>query len=66
MVTEQVSKVAISTIDALKAQPLLLVIVLVNVLSLLTAAYVLHEVSNATERKDQLLMEMVKQCAKSP
>jgi hypothetical protein len=58
------SKVISITVDALKAQPLLLVIVLVNVLSLLTGAYVLHEVSNATERKDQLLMEMVKQCAK--
>jgi hypothetical protein len=46
------SKVISVTVDALKAQPLLLLIVMVNVLSLLTGAYVLHQVSNATERKD--------------
>jgi hypothetical protein len=58
------SKVVTVTVEALKAQPLLLLIVLVNVLSLLTGAYVLHQVSNATERKDQLLSELVSKCVK--
>jgi hypothetical protein len=59
-----ISKAVTVTVDALKAQPLLLLIVLVNVLSLLTGAYVLHQVSNATERKDQLLAELVSKCVK--
>jgi hypothetical protein len=61
---EQGTKIATATVEALKSQPLLLLIVLVNVLSLLTGAYVLHQVSNATERKDQLLSELVSKCVK--
>jgi hypothetical protein len=60
------SKTAIATVDALKAQPLLLVIVLVNVMSLLAGVYVLHQVSSATERKDQLLAELAKDCIVAP
>jgi hypothetical protein len=61
---EQGTKVVTATVEAMKSQPLLLLIVLVNVLSLLAGAYVLHEVSNATERKDQLVMELVSKCVK--
>jgi len=56
MVAEEVSKVASSTIDAMKSSPLAIALLVVNVGFLGFAAYVLGEVAaNASERnKSQL------------
>ncbi|SIO49751.1 hypothetical protein SAMN05443247_06537 [Bradyrhizobium erythrophlei] len=64
MILHSGGKAISATIEALKSQPLLLAIILVNVLSLLAGSYVLHQVSGATERKDQLLQELVSKCVR--
>ena len=51
MITEEVGKVAVSTLDAMKSTPLAIALLLVNVGFLGFAAYVLGEVAaNASER----------------
>lgn len=55
--------VAQATVDGLKAQPALLAVVAVNVLSLVFFGYVLHEISAATARDNALIIELVKKCS---
>jgi hypothetical protein len=51
MITEEVGKVAVSTLDAMKSTPLAIALLVVNVGFLGFAAYVLGEVAaNASER----------------
>lgn len=59
---EQGGKVAGIVVEALKAQPLILALVVVNVLFLIGGAYGLREISVSVARKDQLLAELAKDC----
>lgn len=66
MVTEQVGKVAVATVEAMKAAPLAIALLVVNVGFLGFAAYVLGEVSaNANDRNKaqiDLITSLVKEC----
>jgi hypothetical protein len=73
MVTEEVSKVATSTLEAMKSTPLAIALLVVNVGFLGFAAYVLGEVaSNASERnKSQLelistMVKDIRDCKQGP
>lgn len=55
-------EIAQAAVDGLKAQPALLATVVVNVISLIFFAYVLHEISTAKERSDVLLGDIIKKC----
>lgn len=57
------SDIARSVAEGLKAQPALLAVVAVNVLSLGFFGYVLHEISDATARDNALIIELVKKCS---
>jgi hypothetical protein len=63
---EEGGKVASGTVEALKAQPLALALVVVNVMFLVAAAWFLHDLAgNAaanTLRKDKLVAEMMERC----
>lgn len=58
-----VKEIAQAAVDGLKAQPALLAVVTVNLLSLLFFGYVLHEISDATARDNALIIELVKKCS---
>jgi hypothetical protein len=64
--SEEVGKVASTTVESLKSQPLALALVIINVLFLLGGLYALHDLAQAMrvrdERKDQLLAELAKDC----
>jgi hypothetical protein len=63
---EQASRVATSTVDALKSQPLALALVIVNVLFLLGGMWTAHDffqrLETASTRKDALMSDMVERC----
>ena len=54
--------VARSVVDSLKSTPFLLALVVINVIALLGFGYILHEVSNAMERREGL----IKACIERP
>lgn len=56
-------EIARALVDALKAQPGLLALMVINAASLVFFAWVLHEISIATARDDALLTELVKKCS---
>lgn len=56
-------EVAQAAVEGLKSQPAVLAAVVVNALSLLFFAYVLHEISSATARDNALIIELVKKCS---
>lgn len=73
MVTEEVARVATSTLDAMKNTPLAIALLVVNVGFLGFAAYVLGEVAaNASERnKSQLelistMVKDIRDCKQGP
>ena len=73
MVTEEVARVATSTLDAMKSTPLAIALLVVNVGFLGFAAYVLGEVAaNASERnKSQLelistMVKDIRDCKQGP
>ena len=55
-------KVAASVVEGLKGQPLALPLVVVNCVCLALMAYVLYQVSAATERRDEMLLGLIKSC----
>jgi hypothetical protein len=59
MVTEQVAKVATSTIDAMKSTPLAIALLVVNVGFLGFAAYVLGEVADNGSERNKAQAELV-------
>jgi hypothetical protein len=59
-------KVASSVVEGLKSQPLALPLVVVNLLALGLVAYVLHEISGATQRRDVLITDLAKHCIIGP
>lgn len=68
-ITDNGAKVATSTIDALKGNPLVLGLLLVNVVFLVGGGWVIHDVAERTaignERRDKMLVEIFKECRKS-
>ena len=63
---EKGGKIASSTIDAMKSQPLALALLTVNLLFLLAAGLFVHEVAahsaEGQQRKDKLIAEMMERC----
>jgi hypothetical protein len=60
-------KVATGIINGLKAQPLVLALVVVNVLFLIGCAYGLREISASAARRDTMLAdEIAKDCTAAP
>jgi hypothetical protein len=49
-------------IDALKAQPLVLAVIVINVLFLVGGVYVLHDRATSNERKDALIATLTERC----
>ena len=50
-------------INALRAHPWALALVVVNVLFL---SYIVHEVAASGERRDQLIAELARECGRTP
>lgn len=61
-ISEQGGKVATSTIDALKSQPLALALIVVNVLFLAFVMFIIHSLKEQGERKDALLGDLARNC----
>jgi hypothetical protein len=65
-ISEEGGKVITGTVDALKAQPLALALVIINVLFLFGGVWGAHDflgrLEKATQRKDDLIAEMTKRC----
>ena len=59
---EEGGKVATSTVEALKSQPLALALIIVNVLFLAFMMFIIHSLKETTERKDALLSELARNC----
>ncbi|MBO4228378.1 hypothetical protein [Bradyrhizobium neotropicale] len=59
---EEGGKVATGTVEALKKNPIALALVVINLTFLLAFAFMLREISQAVERKDELLSELAKRC----
>ena len=64
--TMEAGKVAASTVDALKSQPLALALIVINVLFLLGGGWVMHTVTGAATAhraaQDALLKQMIANC----
>ena len=58
---EKVGEVAVSTVDALKSQPLVLGFIVLNMLFLLVVVYMLMKISDATAARDVLIRECIQQ-----
>jgi threonine/homoserine/homoserine lactone efflux protein len=59
---EQVSKVASTTIEALKAQPLALALIVVNVLFLLAGIWIMHDVAARFEARNERFDKVLDRC----
>jgi len=55
-------KVASSLVDGLKAQPLGLAVVVINVVALCLVGYALHEISQRTASRDALITKLAQEC----
>ncbi|QOG18161.1 MULTISPECIES: hypothetical protein [Bradyrhizobium] len=53
---------ATSAVEALKGQPLLLALVMINLLFLMGFAFMHREIAQAVARKDALLAEIASHC----
>jgi hypothetical protein len=67
---EETGKVAVSTIDAMKTQPLAVALVVVNVLFLAVGGYFAHDffggIGATLEKRDALVRDLVKAVASCP
>jgi hypothetical protein len=61
-VTEEASKVASSTVEALKATPIVLALVIFNVLFMVFAFYTSVKISERWDREIDRWQELVKAC----
>lgn len=70
MTVEQAGKVATSTIDAMKSQPLAIALILINIIFLGFGLWFVSDVvkvaSERTKRADELLSQLVKSCTLQP
>jgi hypothetical protein len=55
-----ITKAASTAVDALKNQPLVLALVLINIIFLIAITFVLHEVSQSIERRDAMIERCLK------
>ena len=55
-------KVAHSLVEGLKAQPLGLAVVVINVVALCLVGYALHEISERTAARDSLIIKLAQEC----
>jgi hypothetical protein len=62
MMIQATGKVAGSIVDGLKAQPLGLAVVVINVVALCLVGYALHEISERTEARDALITKLAQEC----
>ena len=67
---EEGAKVATSVVDGLKAQPLALALIIMNVVFMAFAAWITHSINERTIRqfevKDALIAKLVDQCKENP
>ena len=61
-----VRQIAVNVVEALRNQPLILALVIINMIVLAGFAFTLHEVSKSVERKDALFSELVGHCDVRP
>jgi hypothetical protein len=59
-----VRQIAVNVVEALRNQPLILALVIINMIVLAGFAFTLHQVSNSIERKDALVAELIRNCTK--
>jgi hypothetical protein len=59
-------KIVVSVVDGLKAHPLALALVVVNVGFLIAVGYFLYLIGQSTLRKDALLTDIAKSCIVVP
>ena len=62
MMIKATGKVASDVIDGLKAQPLALPLVVVNLLALGLVAFTLNEISKRSEARDGLIIKLAQEC----
>jgi hypothetical protein len=67
-ISDNGAKVATSTIEALKGNPMVLGLLLINFVFLIGGAWVIHDVAERTatgnERRDKMLTEIIRECNK--
>jgi hypothetical protein len=65
-VSEESGKVATSVVESLKAQPLALALIVVNMLFLVAGSFVMYELAGTSAasmlRKDELLAKLAENC----
>ena len=59
-----VRQIAVNVVEALRNQPLILALVIINMIVLAGFAFTLHQVSNSIKRKDALVAELIRNCTK--
>ena len=59
-----VRQIAVNVVEALRNQPLILALVIINMIVLAGFSFTLHQVSNSIERKDALVAELIRNCTK--
>ena len=62
MMIQATGKVATSVVEGLKAQPLALPLVVVNLLALGLVAFTLNEISKRSEARDTLILKLAQEC----
>ena len=62
MMIQATGKVATTVVEGLKAQPLALPLVVVNLLALGLVAFTLHEISKRSEARDLLITKLAQEC----
>jgi hypothetical protein len=55
-------RIATRIVEGLKAQPLALALIVVNLMFIIGFSYMLREIGQSVTRKDQLLSELAKDC----
>lgn len=59
---DKITEVASNVAEGLRTQPLALALVVINVLFLVAGLWIVGKVATGTERRDALLMQLVKEC----
>jgi len=60
------TKVATDVVAGLRGHPLALALIVVNVLFIVSAAWTLRSIAQASERRDALISQMAKDCLVAP
>jgi len=62
MMIQATGKVAASVVEGLKAQPLGLAVVVINMLALGLVAFTLYKISERSEARDVLITKLAQEC----